>query len=383
MGGAPWGGSELLWHSIALHALKQGDDVFVSVYDWCELHPMLRQLQDAGALVHTRQRFNAQAGTMEKVIRFVKNRRPSLNKDYQSIVDFRPGHVFINQGETFDLAVQHKVLYHLLRQSNIPYTLACHSHAQYSFIPPPSIFPGAVDVFKQAEQVCFVSYRQWQLTERRLVTHLNNALFTWNPLNLLLPNEPLSWPSSGTLQMALVGSLVGSKGHDTALEVLADEAWKARDWKLNVYGGGEGEEYLEALTAFYGIGDKVCFHGHVSNMKEVWQQNHLLWVPSAGEGLPISLVEAMACGRPAVVTDVGGNTQLITEASSGFIAEAPTTGSVSKALERAWKQKDDLRAMGQQAFLTIKATFDHNPHLGIYERITKVSRIAEYEQSAC
>lgn len=45
MGGAPWGGSEALWHSLAMFALDQGDEVFVSVYDWGMVQEKITQLQ--------------------------------------------------------------------------------------------------------------------------------------------------------------------------------------------------------------------------------------------------------------------------------------------------------------------------------------------------
>ena len=46
MGGLPWGGSEALWHAMATHALKQGDEVIVSVYDWGVVHEKIKLMQE-------------------------------------------------------------------------------------------------------------------------------------------------------------------------------------------------------------------------------------------------------------------------------------------------------------------------------------------------
>ena len=195
---------------------------------------------------------------------------------------------------------------------------------------------------------------------------IKNGQFTWNPLNIEMPIAPLTLPEMSIIKMAIVGNLSGGKGHDTALEVLSTLAWKDREWQLNIYGEGEGKKYLEELASYYGIMGKVNFYGYVDNILEVWKTNHLLLLPSAGEGLPISLVEAMACGRTAVVTDVGGNTELITEDQTGFIAVSPSSEAFGVAMEKAWENKNKWKKMGIAAFYTIYNTVDTNPHIKIY-----------------
>lgn len=367
MGGLPWGGSEALWHAAAIHALQQGDEIFVSVYDWGTPHEQIKKLQEKGAIIHYRKRYNADAATIEKIKRFVQNRKPALNKDYQSIMDFKPDEVFISQGDSFDLAIHHRAFCDLLRHNSISYSFVCHNHQQYSFISPKEIYPGAIEVFKNAKRVFFVSQRQWRLTERRLAMKITNGQFTWNPLNIKMLTGPLTWPEVETAQLAIVANLGGSKGHDTALEVLSAPLWKNRKWLLNIYGAGEGKKYLEDLALFYGIEHNIIFHGHVADMIKVWETNHLLLIPSAGEGLPISLAEAMACGRAAVVTDVGGNTELITENETGFVAVSPTTEAFAAAMEKAWNEKDNWRQLGVNAFEKINSILDINPGEKIYK----------------
>ena len=369
MGGSPWGGSEALWYSIALHALQQGDEVFVSVYKWGKPHKKLKYLAKMGALIHYRKRFNEDIDWYEKIKRFIQHRIPRFNNDYQSIINFKPDCIFISQGDTFDLAIHHRPLYRLLTKHSIPYSLVCHSHSQYSFIPPSSIFPDAQDIFKLAHQVYFVSRRQWQLTERRLVSKVANGQITWNPINLQKPDQCLPWIEDDCLQMAMVGSLDGNKGQDTAFEVLSAPQWQQRKWMLNIYGEGEGKTYLEELAMFYSISEKVVFHGYVDDIKNIWQSNHILLLPSAGEGMPISLVEAMACGRPAVVTDVGGNTELIVENQTGYVSASPSTNSFANAMEKAWLSQNTWRELGHNSFEKINLILDLSPEIKIYESL--------------
>ena len=56
----------------------------------------------------------------------------------------------------------------------------------------------------------------------------------------------------------------------------------------------------------------------------IWAEHHALVLPSRFEGMPLVVVEAMLCGRPCIVTDVGGNAELIRDGINGFLAKAPT-----------------------------------------------------------
>jgi glycosyltransferase involved in cell wall biosynthesis len=92
-----------------------------------------------------------------------------------------------------------------------------------------------------------------------------------------------------------------------------------------------------------------------------------LLLPSAGEGLPISLVEAMICGRVPVATDVGGNAELIIDEYNGFLAVSPATYAFSDALERTWNVKNDWEQIGTNAFNNIKSVIDTKPQVTIYK----------------
>jgi glycosyltransferase involved in cell wall biosynthesis len=104
----------------------------------------------------------------------------------------------------------------------------------------------------------------------------------------------------------------------------------------------------------------VRFRGQVSNIEEIWKENHLLVLPSRYEGLPLALVEAMWCGRPAVVTDVGGNAELCTDGETGFVASAATVSSVGEALERAWQQRSSWQDLGKAARAKVEALVPKN-----------------------
>jgi glycosyltransferase involved in cell wall biosynthesis len=99
----------------------------------------------------------------------------------------------------------------------------------------------------------------------------------------------------------------------------------------------------------------------VSDVAGIWDRNHLLLLPSRFEGLPLALVEAMWCGRPAVVTDAGGNAELCVDGETGFVAAAPMVGLYEQALARAWERRDTWKDMGKAARERVARVLPEDP----------------------
>jgi len=69
----------------------------------------------------------------------------------------------------------------------------------------------------------------------------------------------------------------------------------------------------------------------------------------------------MHCGRPVIVTDVAGNTEIVQDGVTGFIAEAPTERHLHAALERAWEQRQNWESMGKAAAQAIRELMPADP----------------------
>jgi len=218
----------------------------------------------------------------------------------------------------------------------------------------------AKEFFERAFRVVFVSRDNMKCVERQLARYLPNAIVLQNPVNLT-DLTPLPWVRLRKVGMASVARLEAAfKGQDILLEVLGSIPWRTREWRLELYGEGRDRKYLENLAKHYGIAERVQFCGHTDDIRSIWQRSHLLVLPSRAEGTPLSLVEAMLCGRPAAVTDVGGNTEWIEDGKTGFVAEAPTKRSFGAALERAWLARARWQGMGKQAHDNALIKFDQS-----------------------
>jgi len=112
----------------------------------------------------------------------------------------------------------------------------------------------------------------------------------------------------GSLLVGIIGRLTGIKNHRLFLEGVARyrETPGKPSIRCVVVGDGELREELEAYARELGIDDAVCFLGWRRDMGEVYRGLDILALTSDNEGTPVTVIEAMAAGVPAISTAVGG-----------------------------------------------------------------------------
>ncbi|RQW86066.1 MAG: glycosyltransferase [Geobacter sp.] len=91
------------------------------------------------------------------------------------------------------------------------------------------------------------------------------------------------------------------------------------DTCLVIAGQGEEEGRLKSLASELGIADRVKFIGLRFDLPEIYQLFDVFLLTSFSEGISVTLLEAMASGVPAVVTDVGGNREVVVEGETGYL----------------------------------------------------------------
>jgi len=352
-----WGGSEYLWSVIAEQALVDGHEVLLSISECSASHPIVVKLRHQGAKVFVRPLFSSSSKIQRKLRQLLLLQSLAFTP-YKPMFDWKPDIIYISQSSSYDVTNTPHLI-KLLKIAAIPYIPICQFNSDHWFLT--STNQSIVkDFFNNATQVAFVSYNNFKTAERHLAQSLPNTVVVQNPVNLsdlsLVP-----WPSQDTVCFASVARLeVVSKGQDILFESLSKPHWEQRNWQLSLYGSGPDQNYLKALAKYYGIANRIKLMGHSSDIRSIWAENHILLLPSRGEGTPLALVEAMLCGRPAVVTDVGGNAEWIEESKTGFIAEAPTLRSFDAALDRAWLAQDNWQRMGTNAHCYSLARHDRS-----------------------
>ena len=119
---------------------------------------------------------------------------------------------------------------------------------------------------------------------------------------------------------------------------------------LMLAGEGPSLQSLVRLTEQLRVQSYVHFLGRRSDINRVLANTDIFVLSSYHEGLPNSLMEAMAMGLPCISTNVGGVEQLITDHLNGIIVESKSSSSIIKALEYFINQKDSARKMGTEAY---------------------------------
>ncbi len=97
--------------------------------------------------------------------------------------------------------------------------------------------------------------------------------------------------------------------------------------------------------------------GHVSDIRDVWKRAHIAVLPSRREGLPKSLLEAAACGRPIVATDVAGNREIARADMNALLVPPDDQEALADAIARLAADPDLRRRYGLAGRRLVETTF--------------------------
>ena len=130
--------------------------------------------------------------------------------------------------------------------------------------------------------------------------------------------EELGLPE-GAPVVGIIGSLIPLKGHRIFLQMAALITGGCPDVRFLVVGDGPERGRLEATARGTGLLGKVIFTGVRRDIPELLSLMNVFVLSSHSEAHPLTILEAMAAGKPVVATDVGGNAESVRDGQTGFI----------------------------------------------------------------
>ncbi len=207
---------------------------------------------------------------------------------------------------------------------------------------------GMRNVYINAKKSFFVSRHNLKVTQEQFGTTLQNASVIYNPVKVkrFVRDYP---PIQEGYRLVCIGRMfLLDKGQDILIKILAQEKWKQRPLTVTFVGEGIDKAALKELKRYYNV-NNVEFCDFNQDIETLWLNYHALILPSRFEGSPLVLLEAMACGRTAIVSNAGGNAELVEHGITGFVGEASEAG-MDMALEEAWARREQWHEMGKRAF---------------------------------
>lgn len=182
--------------------------------------------------------------------------------------------------------------------------------------------------------------------------------------------------------VGVVASLSPIKDHGTLLRAVASlaTAWPRLHLVL-VGGDGGSRAELEGLARDLGIADRVRFAGLRPNQPSAHHLFDISVLTSVSEGMPNSVLEAMAAGRPVVATRVGAIPDAVIDGATGFLFPAGDSAELGDRLSRLLRDPTLMRRFGQAAEQRARANHSAGPAIGrlmeTYQALISPSRPGE------
>lgn len=152
---------------------------------------------------------------------------------------------------------------------------------------------------------------------------------------------------------AYVGRMIYSKGIDTLIEAMRQLRARGIGLQLDLYGKidtDNPEAVTEGQIRGWQADGLARWHGHVADVRTVWERSDIFVMATrGGEGMPRSMLEAAACGRPLVVTDVPGCRHFVRDGRDGFVVTPEDASGLAVALERLAIDRHLRASMGAAA----------------------------------
>ncbi len=135
------------------------------------------------------------------------------------------------------------------------------------------------------------------------------------------------------------------KDHPTLLRAFAATSAAVPDARLLLVGGGDAAP-LRSLAAELGVAERVVFAGVRRDIPAVYAASDLFAMASLSEGTSVTLLEAMLSRRATVVTDVGGNPEIVLRGRSGLLVPRGDASAMGAALVSLLRDPERRAAMG-------------------------------------
>ena len=170
-----------------------------------------------------------------------------------------------------------------------------------------------------------------------------------------------------------VGRLDYQKSFDRLILVWEKVHEKMQDWRLDIFGQGEWKDMLQGMIDERGLQDVVRINAPTKNIGKEYSESSMLVMSSHYEGFPMVMIEAMACGLPAVCFDFKcGPRDIIVEGENGVIVPDGDIDALAEAMMTLMEDEEQRKRMGENAKKVVETYSEDkvmNKWVSLYEEI--------------
>jgi glycosyltransferase involved in cell wall biosynthesis len=238
-------------------------------------------------------------------------------------------------------------------------------------------------IWTQADAVIALSYalraQALDALDQKPIGVISNAIeiaaFTPADRNGDRSTDPPTHQGGGTsdVQVLTVARLIPRKGLEHLLHAMT--FLKDEPVHLTIQGGGPEGDRLQRLAVSLGIQDRISFAGFRPRhlLPGVYQAADIFVLPSLSESCGLALLEAMACGLPVVITEVGGMVEHVQDGLNGFVVPPRDPAALAAALRRLIHDAELRQAMGERNAQRIRERYTWDAvadaYLATYKRV--------------
>ena len=175
--------------------------------------------------------------------------------------------------------------------------------------------------------------------------------------------------------IGIVAKLHQNKGHLWALEAIEDSIELFPELKIHIFGDGPEKENLTKRFSNGPLSSRLKFHGFVKNIDDYYPQIDVTLLPSLGEGIPLSLLEAMRYGIPALATRIGGIPEIIADGCNGILVEPQDKKALISGLKKLLNPNIRVR-FSENAVKSFAKLNNYSEMIGKFE-----AKLLQYAQS--
>jgi len=170
-----------------------------------------------------------------------------------------------------------------------------------------------------------------------------------------------------------LGRFSKNKGPQFLVEALPHLLRNVPKAHFDFVGDGPMRAALERRIRDLRLNGQVSMRGRVSDVVPILQQTDVVVRPSLTEGMPLAVMEAMACGRAIVASRVAGTQEIIDDGNNGILVEPGSVESLREGLLRVLKDRESAARIGARArdWAVKQMTWDSitQQYLGLYEEV--------------